>query len=471
MSETIVPDVMAVSALARTLATAADRGQVLDALCQGISSSLSAHAAYVALNRARADEAVVCSSIGVQTPPFRTLRLPHGAGLGGRVASDGMVRATEDYPADRDLVHVEALDRRVLDEGLRGIVAAPLRKGNAVVGAALAGVRDARRFGERESVVLQGLCDVAGAALERVSQLSAVESRARNAELLTSELTELNRRQRQMLAQRPDVMVRERSEMLADLLAERDDNYFFTRCRALGLDPEQDYYVLVAAPEQDSAESSELPVRVVREDGLTTAVALACGSAHVVLLPGQGFTAPAAWLRECLGPGAVATIGIAGPTAGVDSLRGATREATRTVRLLQALGRIGATGDAADLGPLAMLAAGAEPGEVADFVNRTLAPLLGVEPPTRDRLLTTLVAWFDHGGTVKRVARALDVHVNTVYGRLDKLDAILGPDWQDARRLELETAVRLQLLGTGVDSRGQGSIKARPTILPSRSIP
>lgn len=78
-----------------------------------------------------------------------------------------------------------------------------------------------------------------------------------------------------------------------------------------------------------------------------------------------------------------------------------------------------------------------------------LAPLADLEENRRNRHLATLAAWFDQDGSVKRTARALGVHVNTVYGRLAGLDELFGPEWRGGRhRLELETSVRLQVLGT-----------------------
>jgi sugar diacid utilization regulator len=102
---------------------------------------------------------------------------------------------------------------------------------------------------------------------------------------------------------------------------------------------------------------------------------------------------------------------------------------------------------------LGLLAAGAEPGEIRDVLDATLAPLADLDEERRDRHLATRAAWFDQDGSVKRTARALGVHVNTVYGRLAGLDELFGPGWRRGRRrLELETSVRLQLLGTDLGS-------------------
>jgi sugar diacid utilization regulator len=446
--------IAAVSGLARALTGAASRGQVLDALCNSVRSSLRTQVAYVALNRTHAAEAVVCSSAGVRTRPFRSLRLPHRAGLGGLVASEGVTLATEDYTADRSLTHVEDLDRRVLDEGLRGIVATPLRTGPSVVGAALAGVRDIRRFGPYEAAVLQALSDVAGAALERLALLRDTEQRAEDAERRLAELVKVTQRQREMLEERnPSAVVRERGELVTDLIsgACRDEESFRVRAGATGLDPAQSYDVLAAVPNVMSAEPidpARWPARVAQDGGLATVTDDSVGTMLLALLPAPRSTTARTWLQNFIGPDVTTTAAIAGPAASAAELHEAIRAACRTVRLLLALGKAGKIGNAAKLGPLPMLAAVAAANEIADFLDQALSPLLALEPRKRDRLLATLEAWFDHAGSSKRVARALGVHINTVYSRLEKLDEILGSGWQEGRRRqELETAVRLQLLG------------------------
>lgn len=115
----------AVAKLACRLTTARSQADVLDSLCGALRAALGLPVAYVALNQ-DGREAVVSRSDGVTTAGFRALCLPHSAGL-GVVAGEGVVRATADYISDRGLRHVPELDRRVADEGLRGIVAVPIR--------------------------------------------------------------------------------------------------------------------------------------------------------------------------------------------------------------------------------------------------------------------------------------------------------------------------------------------------------
>lgn len=54
-------------------------------------------------------------------------------------------------------------------------------------------------------------------------------------------------------------------------------------------------------------------------------------------------------------------------------------------------------------------------------------------------------------------ARSHGVHVNTLYQRLERLDAILGTDWREPdRRLELHLALRLWRLDERLEDDVQG---------------
>ena len=62
-------------------------------------------------------------------------------------------------------------------------------------------------------------------------------------------------------------------------------------------------------------------------------------------------------------------------------------------------------------------------------------------------LLDTLRAYFDYDSQVAPAAKALFIHANTMYQRLDRLDRVLGPGWRTGdRALELRLALRLDTL-------------------------
>ncbi|MEV6328475.1 helix-turn-helix domain-containing protein [Streptomyces sp. NPDC051909] len=112
-------------------------------------------------------------------------------GLGGLVHVLGGPAWTEDYLTDDRFPHVPAVDRLVHDEGLRAVLAVPLRIGDTVLGLLYGGDRRARRFADGELGLLAPLADLAAVATEKaglldqtraeVSELEQDSSRARTA--------------------------------------------------------------------------------------------------------------------------------------------------------------------------------------------------------------------------------------------------------------------------------------------------
>jgi hypothetical protein len=84
-------------------------------------------------------------------------------------------------------------------------------------------------------------------------------------------------------------------------------------------------------------------------------------------------------------------------------------------------------------------------GLAGDLARRRLAPLEGLPPTTRERLLQTLEAWLDAQGEARPAAERLHVHVQTVRYRLGQLRELLGPALDDPRgRLELALALQVR---------------------------
>ena len=139
------------------------------------------------------------------------------------------------------------------------------------------------------------------------------------------------------------------------------------------------------------------------------------------------------------------TLAAAGPAAGPRGLAAAHAEAVRCLRALQVLGRTGEGACAAELGFLGVLLGGGH--DVDGFVTATLGPLLDYDARRGTELVRTLTAYFGCGGSLTRAKDELHVHVNTVVQRLDRIQALLGPDWNSPERaLELQLALRLHLL-------------------------
>ncbi len=81
------------------------------------------------------------------------------------------------------------------------------------------------------------------------------------------------------------------------------------------------------------------------------------------------------------------------------------------------------------------------------FVTATLGPVLDYDERRGTDLVGTLRAWFGAGGSPARAAETLQVHVNTVTQRLDRVGRLLGRGWSAPdRALEVHLALRLHRL-------------------------
>ncbi|WP_371496698.1 helix-turn-helix domain-containing protein [Kitasatospora sp. NBC_00374] len=240
-----------------------------------------------------------------------------------------------------------------------------------------------------------------------------------------------------------------RGELLADLLTapERDPAGLTARGRRLGVDLARPHLVLVA--ESGTEGRARLAGAAARHLFGSRGISAEHGEAVVLLLPEDG-TSPGRLARDTADrlarlAGVPVTVGVGRPATGPVPLAAAYAEGLRCVRALRVLGREGDGAAAADLGFLGVLLGDGH--EVDPFVAATLGPLLDYDARRGTELVRTLRAYFDCGQSLTRAKDHLHVHVNTVVQRLDRIEALLGPDWnQPERCLELHLALRLQLL-------------------------
>jgi sugar diacid utilization regulator/GAF domain-containing protein len=159
---------LGLTALSDTATDLADRLEVdelLSAICRRARLLLGTDVAYVTLRDDVARDTYVHATDGIVSEAFRTMRLPTGVGLGGLVAQTGQPEATADYATDGRLEHDRDIDRRVITEGLSGIVAAPLKRGHEVFGVLLSGSREVRHFEPAEVSLFASLASHAAIAL------------------------------------------------------------------------------------------------------------------------------------------------------------------------------------------------------------------------------------------------------------------------------------------------------------------
>ncbi|MFD5431990.1 helix-turn-helix domain-containing protein [Kitasatospora sp. NPDC127067] len=251
---------------------------------------------------------------------------------------------------------------------------------------------------------------------------------------------------------------RVRGELLTDLLTapERDPGGLTARGRRLGVDLARPHLVLVAEPADGKADDRArlagaarrylFGSRGVSAEHAETVVLLAPVESGSTDDPEE--TARQAAERLARLAGFPVTVGAGRPAAGPSALAASYGEGVRCLRALRVLGRAGEGASARALGFLGVLLGDGH--DVDGFVGATLGPLLAYDARRGTELVRTLRAYFDCGGSLTRAKDELHVHVNTVVQRLDRVEALLGRDWnQPERSLELQLALRLQLLAGG----------------------
>ncbi|MDO8210107.1 GAF domain-containing protein [Conexibacter sp. CPCC 206217] len=237
---------------------------------------------------------------------------------------------------------------------------------------------------------------------------------------------------------------RVRGEFLEQLLRTGggDDGALRRQAPLLGIDLEQPHSIVVAVPAQEGSRWMALRARrlAARLDGLATEI----DGATAVLLPRVDAEDAARLVAEELGDASCPpTVTAAGPAVGCAALAGVFTEARDAQRLLTALGRSGAVTTAQQLGFFGLLLRHAQAQDVRAFVQRTLEPLVSHDEHRGGALVITLRAYFEHQGHLARTAAALQVHINTLYARLGRVDALL-PEWRaPEQQLELQLAIKL----------------------------
>jgi GAF domain-containing protein len=151
--------------IARDLASLPEPGGVLDTIVRRARSLLGADIAYLTLADPERGDTYMRATDGSISGRFQTLRLPLGAGLGGRVAQTRRPYWTADYPADTRYDHTVEIDAAVEEEGLVAICGTPLLVDREFVGVLFAAHRVRRPFARTEVALLGSLAALAAVSL------------------------------------------------------------------------------------------------------------------------------------------------------------------------------------------------------------------------------------------------------------------------------------------------------------------
>ncbi|MET9613358.1 helix-turn-helix domain-containing protein [Kitasatospora indigofera] len=143
----------------------------LDALLKVISRRarllLNLDMAYISFHDSDSEDSYIRAADGHATALTVGFRVPGQAGLGGDVRSGGAPFWTADYLADDRIRHVGPIDEVVRAEGLRAILAVPLRYGDSPFGVLYVADRGIRHFTPAEVALMTSLADLAAVAIER----------------------------------------------------------------------------------------------------------------------------------------------------------------------------------------------------------------------------------------------------------------------------------------------------------------
>lgn len=248
------------------------------------------------------------------------------------------------------------------------------------------------------------------------------------------------------IALQRDIAVRESERRFAaelvDLVVAGDAQLpaAVARLEAFGLDPSGPLCAVVAeGGDEDGIAAVErlLPGLGVR------GVAAVKGVQIVAVVPGLGAAGEAAELarhvRAALGAGAI--VGVGGAAAGARELRRSLIEAQQACRFARR--RPGGYAVHAEVGSHALLLALQDESVLAAFRDALLRPIEEHDARRHTELMRTLELFLESGGAYQPTAEALHVHVNTLRGRLARIEELTGRSLSDMEnRVDFFIALR-----------------------------
>jgi DNA-binding PucR family transcriptional regulator len=145
----------------------------------------------------------------------------------------------------------------------------------------------------------------------------------------------------------------------------------------------------------------------------------------------------------------VPIVAVSDPCRRPEDYPAAWERCARMIRIARTFGLTGALA-VQDFGPLAMLIARLEAGEVTGFVDSSIGALVRHDQAHGSEFLPTLAAYLREGCRSQACADALGLHVSTLRHRLARMRDLFGIEVDvPERRFALELAVRLHTLTGG----------------------
>jgi sugar diacid utilization regulator len=286
----------------------------------------------------------------------------------------------------------------------------------------------------------------------------------------------------ELMRQRAEIETEYRliAEFLRDLFADLGDDMATVGRRAalLGIDVLRPWRLLLvdvddvdelcrqflsADPVRATEHLADIVRRVVRTRQ-ERAIAVTHGERIVVLYPedGAGGESTARSLAQVIrhdvrwaSRGATVSVAVGGVCQQVSEYRQRFLQAGRALDIARSLKRRDETVMAEELGIYSVLLRREDIGDVVDYAEHLLAPLLRHDAHRGSRLIETLHAYLEENGAFRATARRLHVHLNTLRGRLLRIARLCDCDLADARtRLNFRIALDVyQMTRTGRTGR------------------
>jgi purine catabolism regulator len=264
-----------------------------------------------------------------------------------------------------------------------------------------------------------------------------------------------------------DVARQLKDELFEGLLLGRNQDERVARERAmrLGYSPEFVYRVLVVVAESGETVGEDRPETVAQRRRLLESLAdlserrspeafvTVRADELVVLLPesddARELGRAAVQQAASLVPDWRLTVGVGGPSASAGAI---ARSYAQARRALETAHRFGNQGDVVvfeDLGLYRLLFHVSDPSELRGFTDHVLGELVEYDRRHNADLVRTLEAFLDHNGNLQATARELNLHVNSVAYRMQRIRAIAGLDFEQSEdRLLAQVALKI-LNGSG----------------------
>jgi purine catabolism regulator len=259
-----------------------------------------------------------------------------------------------------------------------------------------------------------------------------------------------------------------RDELFEGLLLGRTQDERVARERAirLGYRPEVAYRVLVLVAESAESPGDERPETVAQRRRLLESLAelserqspeafvTVRADELVVLLPeadnARDLGRAAVQQAASLAPDWRVVVGVGGSSVSASAIARSYAQARRALDTAQRFGNQGDVVVFEDLGVYRLLFHVSDPSELRGFTEQVLGDLMEYDQRHNADFVRTLAAFLDRNGNLQATARELNLHVNSVAYRMQRIRAIAGLDFESSEdRLLAQVALKI-LSGSGV---------------------